>query len=163
MGHRCSIMRKNIEKFAIILIFFVLLPLSAWLGENGYVSVWLIFAGWLLIMGIPIMIGNDMILYRSLVKKESTPSPAPLIGGGMASAGLLCLLRYFGAECWWWALIPLLLDYACLPMLVDFLWQLSDWGLYAVPGRDAGGQEKNSAEAGSAGSGTADTNSKEKK
>ena len=163
MGHRCSIMRKNIEKFAIILIFFVLLPLSCWLGENGYVSVWLIFAGWLLIMGIPIMIGNDLILYRSLVKKERTPSPAPLIGGGMASAGLLCLLRYFGAECWWWALIPLLLDYACLPMLVDFLWQLSDWGLYAVPGRDAGGQEKNSAEAGSAGSGTADTNSREKK
>lgn len=109
------------KSLIIPIILSALFLVTAWLAENEYVDGYLVLAFWLAALGLPIMIGNNLIFYRGWIKKQPTSSPGGLIGGGLAAAGLLSFRHYLGCESWWWVLTPLFLDYGCLPLLFMLL------------------------------------------
>jgi hypothetical protein len=57
-------------------------------------------------------------VYIWLVKKEKAASPAPLLGG---LSGAIMMLGLFGSGHPFLIFLPFLLDYGCIPLLVEFL------------------------------------------
>ena len=74
-----------------------------------------------LIFGLCIIYGNDMIFYKSYIKKEKTPSIGFLIGSISSVFGILTL---FPKDYWWIAIIPVLLDCGGIYSVLFLIYQL---------------------------------------
>ena len=61
---------------------------------------------------------NWRIVYIGRVKKEKAASPAPLLGG---LSGAILMLALFGKEHPFLIFLPFLLDYGCIPLIVEFV------------------------------------------
>lgn len=74
------------------------------------------------VQGIIFIIGNAMIFWKTWIKrsgdKEYVPSVMPFLGGIFCAAALLIV---FGAEYWYIAVIPMLLDWGCIPAVIRFV------------------------------------------
>ncbi len=113
-----AIMKRGASSVIFPIILLAPFLFTAWLAEEGYVDGYLMAALWLMVLGLPIVIGNDLIFYRAWIKNQHTSSPGGLVGGGLVTIGLLFLRHYLGCGAWWWVLIPLFLDYGCIPIIL---------------------------------------------
>lgn len=94
-----------------------------WVRLIAAVAWFVVFLKWprltggvtLLAVGGAMIAFNAVIFWRTVVRKDSAPSVAPIFGGVLAAVGL-ALLPVEGI--WKWAWIPLLLDWGGLSMLV---------------------------------------------
>ncbi len=67
---------------------------------------WFIIAV-LFLVGLSIIIGNAWIFWKSNIKKEHSPSVAPLLGGILCAVAILIIPEN---KHLWLAIIPLILD-----------------------------------------------------
>ena len=86
----------------------------AWLGALAY-QPRLTLAVTLLFIGGAFMLFNASVFVRSVFGRGEGPSVAPIFGGVFAAIGV-ALLPIDGA--WYWAWIPLFLDWGGLPMFL---------------------------------------------
>lgn len=86
---------------------------------GGLLLIKIIIAVLLGIQGLIFIIGNAVIFYKTWVKKvgdkEYVPSVMPFWGGIFCAAAVLIA---FGAEYWYIAVIPMLLDWGCIPAVI---------------------------------------------
>lgn len=61
---------------------------------------------------------NGRIFWNNMIAKKEWISEAPLIGGLLGGAAVLLI---FGREYWFLALIPMVLDWGCIPLIVRFI------------------------------------------
>lgn len=61
---------------------------------------------------------NGRIFWNNMIVKKDWISEAPLIGGLL---GGLAVLLAFGGKYWFLALIPMVLDWGCIPAVVRFI------------------------------------------
>lgn len=74
-----------------------------------------------LLFGLFQIVGNDIIFYKSCIKKEKTPSISFLLGSICSTIGIIIL---FPQKYWWIAIIPILLDCGGIYSLIILLYQL---------------------------------------
>lgn len=82
--------------------------------------VQLLFATSLMVVGGVFIAFNAMILWLTVIRRREAPSAAPIVGGLIASAGVISLPV---ASSWHWAWVPLLLDWGGLPAFI-YYWVL---------------------------------------
>ncbi|TWT38308.1 hypothetical protein KOR42_51890 [Thalassoglobus neptunius] len=89
-------------------------------------SVAIVLASIFALMGLPIVIMNAIVFWKSCILRLRTPSWIPLLGGGLFTIAMLIQPHPSVREFWW---IPLICDYGCLPGFVHtiaaLLWQTS--------------------------------------
>lgn len=56
--------------------------------------------------------------YKNLIKREYSPSYIPFVNG-FIGLGAILLYPYSSVRDWWW--LPFLLDWGCLPMLIELI------------------------------------------
>ena len=78
----------------------------------------------ILLFGLMLVIGNDIIFYKSYIKKEKTPSIAFLLGSICSTIGIFII---FPQKYWWYALIPVLLDFGGIYSLINLFYQLFNY------------------------------------
>ncbi|MBQ7568519.1 hypothetical protein IJT17_06925 [bacterium] len=132
---------NTLIKYRWLILLTVCFVITAGLGEYGYISLRLFATIWLGVPGLLITIGNDYYLWRGTVKKERTPSVAPFLGGGMVA---VCILLWFGRKYWAWALLPLMLDYGCLPLVLLGLYEIIPYLCHSALSRNTEKQAKRS-------------------
>ncbi len=65
---------------------------------------------------------NNIIFWKSIVKREKAPSWIPLVGGVSAALAFLAL-PIIPLHKWWW--LPLILDWGSLPgIVVTLIWNI---------------------------------------
>ena len=61
---------------------------------------------------------NGRIFWNNMIAKKKWISEAPLIGGLL---GGITILLIVGRKYWFLALIPMVLDWGCIPLIVRFI------------------------------------------
>lgn len=70
------------------------------------------------VQGLIFIIGNAGIFRKGWIKKEHCPSVMPLLGGIFCAAAILLVVdkKYY-----FLAIIPMLLDWGCIPMVIRLI------------------------------------------
>lgn len=64
------------------------------------------------------IVTNGRIFWNNMIAKEKWISEAPLIGGLLGGIAILLIV---GRKYWFLALIPMVLDWGCIPLIVRFI------------------------------------------
>lgn len=79
-------------------------------------------------LGLFFIIINAVLFYKGWIKKEKCPSRTPFLGGIFCAAAILLVVdkKYY-----FLAIIPMLLDWGCIPTIIEFFIVLFlDWNKY---------------------------------
>ena len=72
-------------------------------------------------LGVYFIVINSTIFWKTWIKKEACPSVMPFLGGLFADAAILIAV---GKDYWFLCLIPLVLDWGCIPAVIRFIYVL---------------------------------------